>query len=287
MTDTTTIPTWPKLSLPHGLLPGTLLAANVFVRSAMFSTLDYAGSARRPDVLESLKISAIAPYDVEQVGGSRLSQSDADLLFWLLARAYRGGPPRGPARVYFRRAEALAALQRKRGGKTDALLDVSLIRLSRAEFVAKFHAVNSKFRLLACVERVEREEKQYDYWVDISGGVAELLACGEWLLIGEERGLLAGDSLARGLHAFYTSHKSAYPMLPSTLKAIMGRESMQNSKWRRALDAALLKVRGVTGWWQCEVVKTGPHAGKVVVLKGRKPKTLRRPAINKAVPDAN
>ena len=158
VTDTTTIPTWPKLSLPHGLLPGTLLAANVFVRSAMFSTLDYAGSARRPDVLESLKISAIAPYDVEQVGGSRLSQSDADLLFWLLARAYRGGPPRGPARVYFRRAEALAALQRKRGGKTDALLDVSLIRLSRAEFVAKFHAVNSKFRLLACVERVERED---------------------------------------------------------------------------------------------------------------------------------
>lgn len=269
--ETTSHTAWPELTLPHGLLADTRIAANMLVRSAAFSTLDYAGGAVRPAIDEPLSLAAIAPYSLEQVAGVRLSQTDADLFYWLLSRAYRGGAPRGNARVYFKRGEALAALGRGRGGKTDVLLDESLARLYQADFKYAVPGAVGRSRLVSCIERFDDDDKPYDYRVTVSDGVAALLDGGEWLvLLGKEREQLAGDPLAKGLHAFYTSHKSAFPMLPSTLKALMGRESMQDSKWRHALDRALAHLKEVTGWVQCEVVKAGPLAGKVVVLKGLK-----------------
>lgn len=274
----TTTTEWPELSLPLGVLGDTRIAANLFVRSAMFSTLEFAGGAARPAITEPLPLAAIAPYRIKQVEGARLSQSDADLFFWLLSRAYRNGAPKGSVQVYFKCGEALTALGRARGGKTDALLGESLLRLSGAVFVYELPGVSSRSRLLTHVERFDNKEKPYDYKVTIAGGVAELLDGGEWLTLpGKVREKLAGDPLARGLHAFYASHKSAFPMLPSTLKGLMGRETMQDSKWRTALENALAKVKTATGWPQCELVKEGSWAGKVAVRK----RAARRPAKSK------
>lgn len=274
MKETTSPTEWPELTLPHGLLTDARISANLLVRSAAFSTLDYAGGAIRPEIKEPLPLVAIAPYQLEQTAGVRLSQSDADLFYWLLSRAYRHGTPKeGNVWVYFKRSEALAALGRARGGKTDALLDDSLMRLYQADFAYNVPGTIGRSRLVSCIERFKDEDKNYDYRVSISDGVAALLDGGEWLvLLGKEREQLANDPLAKGLHAFYTSHRSAFPMLPSTLKALMGRDSMQDSKWRHALDKALEHVQKVTGWLQCEVVKEGPYAGKVVVHKGYKPR---------------
>lgn len=273
MKETTALTAWPELTLPHGLLTDTRISANLLVRSAAFSTLDYAGGAIRPEIKEPLQLAAIAPYELEQVAGVRLSQNDSDLFYWLLARAYRDGPPSGDPHVYFKRNEAFQALGRARGGKTDVLLEDSLMRLYQADFAYKVPGIAGRTRMISGIERFASNSKPYDYRVSLAQGVAALLEGGEWLVLpGTEREQLAERSLAKGLHAFYTSHRSAFPMFPATLKKLMGRESMQDSKWRHALDKALEHVQKATGWVQCEVVKAGPYTGKVVVHKGYKPR---------------
>lgn len=261
---------WPELELKYGVLADTRIAANALVRSAVFSTLDYSGGAQRPEINdEPLSLAAIKPYRIEQVAGPRLSQTDADLFFWLLSRAYRDGTPAASACVYFTRAEALTALHRKRGGKTDSLLDESLQRLYGADFTYQMPGVEGRSRLVSCVERFDAAEKPYEYKVTISDGIASFLDGGEWIALSAAvRAELANDPLARGLYAFYASHSTAYPMLPATLKALMGRESMQESKWLHALKKALAKVKEATGWVQCEVAEKGKWEGKVVVIKG-------------------
>src|SRR5690606_6192773 len=120
---------WPKLDLPYGLLMKAVLAPNALVRGSVFSTLEYAGAAERPVITEPLLLAMMKQYRIEQIAGVRLSQSDADVFFWLLSRIYRRGDPSGSPSTFFEHKEALAELGRKRGGKTDLLLADSLDRL--------------------------------------------------------------------------------------------------------------------------------------------------------------
>ncbi|HDR8940091.1 hypothetical protein LGM38_29075 [Burkholderia vietnamiensis] len=272
-------PEWPELNLPHGVKEDTRVAPHILVRSAVFSTLEYAGAAQRPTIVQSepMQLDAMSQYHVEQLEGPRLSQSDADLLFWLLARAYRDGDPKDSATVFFKRAEALAALGRSRGGKTDALLNDSLQRLCLAEFNFEQRDAATgemqplaRTRLLSKVDCPADKSAPYDYRVTIAGGVATLLRGNAWLaLSGQVRKMLASDPLAKGLHVHFASNKKVFDVWPDTLKGLMGRESMkQDSKWLRVLELALAKVGAATRWPQCELAKSGPSAGKVVVKKG-------------------
>ena len=281
---------WPELKLPHGVKNDARIAPHVLVRSAVFSTLEYAGAAQRPIVVKTapLQLDAMSHYRVQQLEGPRLSQSDADLMFWLLSRAYRSGAPNDRATVFFKRGEALTALGRSRGGKTDALLDDSLQRLCAAEFhfeerdkATEEMKPLAQTRLLSRVERIDDEAKPYDYRVTIAEGVAPLLEGGSWLVLpGQVRRELASDPLARGLHAHFASNARVHATWSETLKGQMGRagemgrEQMQASKWRGVLTSALAKVQAATGWPQCELVTEGPLAGKVLVRKGSVP---RRP----------
>lgn len=281
---------WPSIDLPHGLMADARLAPHVLVRTAAFSTLDYSGAARRPTFTEPTILATMAPFHVAQTAGSRLSQSDAEIFFWLLGRAYRHGAPVGNADVYFKRAEALEAMGRRRGGKSDRLIGESLHRLSSARFNCNSIGIGSQndVQLLSSVIRHSSLEKPYDYKVTLPRSAAALLDANEWVVMqADVRIELVDDPLALSLHAFYSSHRSAYPMLPGTLKMLMGRESMQESKWRHALCKALMRVQSVTGWWQCELVKEGMYAGKVEVKKGtghrrptpKRPRLRRRPSI--------
>lgn len=168
--------------------------------------------------------------------------------------------------MYFRRNEVFAALGRSRGGKSDLLLDDSLQRLCSAEF--KYDVLGSRHQttLLSSCDRMDGDN---DYRATIAGAVAPLLDAGEWLLLqGKIRKQLAADPLAVGLHAFYASHQHAYPMLTTTLKALMGRESMQESKWQAKLVLSLGLVQAATGWLKCGIASSGQYAGKVVVQTG-------------------
>ena len=287
------LPMWPKLDLPYGLLMKAVLAPNALVRGSVFSTLEYAGAAERPVITEPLLLATMKQYRIEQIAGVRLSQSDADVFFWLLSRIYRRGDPSGSPSTFFEHKEALAELGRKRGGKTDLLLADSLDRLGQAEFTYELHrsddgehpgavddedaesagkrppSIVGRTRLLSRVERCDRLDSKYDYQVTIAAGVAVFFDRNDWVVLpNTERKQLSKEPLARGLYAFYYSHRHAYAMLPETLKKLMGRESMQNSKWLHALATALAKVKTATGWPECEVAQVGRYAGKIVVTKG-------------------
>jgi len=293
---------WPELKLPYRLRDEKRVAPHVLVRSSVFSTLDYSGAAVRPMIIKTtpLQLPSMSQYRVEQLEGPRLSQTDADLLFWMLSRAYHNGAPKDTATVFFRRAEVLKALCRKRGGKTDAMLDASLQRLCSAEF--HFEERNKttgemrflvQTRLLASVVRSEDDAKSYDYRVTIADGVAVLLENGSWVaLSGPLRNELASDPLALALYAQFESNEKVYPTHSETIKGQMGRAGvvltpdetnaeevqkktgMQTSKWLSALRRALAKVEAATKWPQCELATAGANAGMVVV---RKRSTRRRP----------
>ena len=274
MSETTTT-TWPDL--PFRATEDTRIAPHILVRSAVFSTLDFAGAAPRPTTTEAepLPLAAMSQYRVAQLDGPRLSQGDAEVFFWLLSRAYRNGAPKGSATVFFKRAEVLTALGRSRGGKTDALLDESLQRLCLAEFNFEVHDKASgqmqrlgRTRLLAKVDRFSNNP-HYEYRVTIADGVAALMQNGAAVkLSATVCRELARDPLAQGLHAHFASNKFIYKTKFETLKALMGRGSTkQDSKWLRVLETALAKVSAATTWSQCELAKTGEFAGKVVVRK--------------------
>lgn len=265
------MPAWPELDLPYGLLDGNRIAANVLVRSAVFSTMEFSGAAERPTITEPLALATLKNHEILQVAGVRLSQSDADLFFWLVSRAYCSGAPEVEAQVCFSAPEALSALGRARGGKTTNLLEQSLRRLHDADFLFKVPNLVGQSRLLSSVEHLPLSAPAQEYAVTIAADVASLLSVREWFILrGGERDQLAGEPLARGLHAFYASHSMRpYPMWTSTLKRLMGRESMQESKWLHALDNALAKVKAASGWGQCERLQSGEFAGKVVITKGK------------------
>lgn len=296
------VTSWPELKLPYGLQDEKRLAPHALVRSSVFSTLEYSGAAVRPVVVKTapLQLPAMSQYRVEQLEGPRLSQSDADLMFWILARAYRHGAPKNKATVFFKRAEVLKALCRKRGGKTDAMLDASLQRLCSAEF--RFEERDKateemrplvQTRLLASADRIEDDAKPYDYRVTIADGVGALLENGSWVALqGSVRNELASDPLALALYAQFESNEKVYPTHAETLKGQMGRagvvlttvetdseevpkkKGMQTSKWLSALRQALARVEVATKWPQCELATEGPSAGMVVV---RKRNVRRRP----------
>ena len=269
---------WPDLRLPHGVKTDSLIIPHVLARSAVFGTLEYAGGAIRPTVSHDnpLSLDATSQYEVEQTNGPRLSQGDADLFYWMLGRVYRDGAPPGSAQTRFKRAEALTALGRTRGGKSDFLLENSLQRLVQAHFNFRIRDCATgemqhwtSTRLLSASQRPENNTTQYDYHVEFAEEVALLLHDNSWLTMrGAVRNRFVGDSLAKGLHAYFASNKQVFAMWPETLKRLMGRETMQNSKWLRVLGAALKKISTETGWPQCEIVQVGQHAGKVSVRKG-------------------
>lgn len=305
MEKESSLSTWPKIDLQYGLLLKAILVPNALARSSVFSTLEYAGGAERPVITEPLLLATMKQYRIEQIAGVRLSQSDADVFFWLLARIYRDGHPGGSPSAFFENKEALGELGRKRGGKTDLLLAESLDRLGQAEFAYELHrpddgehpgivdeegaepaserlpSIVGRTRLLSRVERCDRAGSKYDYQVTIAAGVAVLLDRNDWVVLpSTERVQLATDPLARGLYAFYSSHKFAYPMLPATLKKLMGRESMQNSKWLNALAIALAKMKTATGWRACEVAQTGKYKGKIVVEKGARRRPRKKVSVS-------
>ena len=300
---------WPELKLPYGFQEDKCLAPHALVRSSVFSTLEYSGAAVRPVVVKTapLQLSSMSHYRVVQVEGPRLSQSDADVMFWMLARAYRYGAPKNKATVYFSRAEVLKALSRKRGGKTDAMLHASLQRLSLAEFhFEERDKVTGEMRpivqtrLLESADVIEDDAKPCDYRVTIADGVAALLENGSWVgLKAAVRKELAGDPLALALYAQFESNQKVYATHAETLKGQMGRagvvlttddatseevpekkkNGMQTSKWLHALTQALKRVEAATKWPECQIATEKPHIGMVVVRKGnvrRKPpqKTL-------------
>jgi hypothetical protein len=211
---------------------------------------------------------------VFQTAGRGLDQGDADVFYELLRRVFNSGQEtRREARVCFNRSELVKALGRAPGGKTRKLLDESLDRLFRAEFEFSVPGVFvGKSRLILkmyCCEPGSIAELDYDYDVLLDVELSRLFDNGRWsILRRSERQRLSRNPLAKGLHSFFSTHASPHPMKPDTLRLLMGRHTMQSSKFLAVLEPALGAVKLATGWPKCELQREGKHAGKVVVDKG-------------------
>jgi hypothetical protein len=280
--DETPATTWPKLSLPHGL-GKNVITAHALARSAIFSTQSYGPFAERPQCFGRTSLPTTGDIKVFQTAGHRLDQGDADVFYELLRRVLTDTrETHREARVYFCRGELLNALGRSLGGNTRKCLDESLDRLFRADFefsVPKLFV--GKSRLILKMHRREQESAgNYDYDVLLDVELARLFGQRQWTILRQsQRKRLEGNPLAKGLHAFYSTQLTPYPMNLVTLKNLMGRESMQNSKWRAVLQTALTKVKQATGWAVCELKLEGRDAGKIVVER-EKPADIGPPTPN-------
>ncbi|OWJ57812.1 plasmid replication initiator TrfA [Paraburkholderia caledonica] len=265
-----TLATWRKLPLKYGLR-NNLVTAHALARSAIFSTQSYRCHAQRPLYLEKTPLTSTSDIKVFQTAGHQLDQGDADVFYELLRRVFASEcEMQRESRVCFNRAELLKALGRSSGGKTRKLLDESLDRLFRAEFEFSVPGLfTGKSRLILKMHRRDKESTAvFDFDVLLDVELAKLFDRKQWALLRQsQRQLLEGNPLARGLHAFYSTLVSPYPMYPETLKQLMGRQTMQESKWRAALLTALDKLKRATGWTRCELETEGKNAGKVVVVR--------------------
>nr|WP_294866546.1 plasmid replication initiator TrfA [uncultured Pseudogulbenkiania sp.] len=261
---------WPELPLPYGLHKN-FVTPNALAQSAIFSTQFYRRHVDRPQYFEKTQLAATGGSEIYQTVGQQLDQNDADVFYELIRQVFEQGKEGGrEARVRFNRSAMLSALGRAPGGKTRKLLDDSIDRLFAAEFEFVIPDVfTGKSRLILKMHRQEsRSDSGCDYDVLLDLELAQLFNKRQWAILKKtERSLLAGDLLAKGLHAYYSTQQTPYPMKPSTLKTLMGREAMQESKWRMALQVSLEKVKQATGWTVCELSSQGATAGKVVVEK--------------------
>jgi hypothetical protein len=266
---------WPKLALPHGLGKNSV-TAQALARSAIFSTQSYGPKAERPQYFAKTELATTKTSDIKvfQSAGRGLDQGDADVFYELLRRVFNSGQEmHREARVCFNRCELIKTLGRAPGGKTRKLLDDSLDRLFRAEFEFSVPGLFvGKSRLILKMQCREPESAmacEYDYDVLLDVELSRLFDHGQWAILRRsQRQLLSRNPLARGLHAFYSTHLSSYAMDPETLRLLMGRKTMQSSKFLAVLEPALAEVKAATGWAKCELQLGGKNAGKVVVERG-------------------
>ncbi|WP_176079426.1 plasmid replication initiator TrfA [Paraburkholderia tropica] len=265
---------WPKLPLPYGL-GKNFVTAHAFARIAVFSTQKYGPKAQRPIYSSKTKLGATATSEISvfQTAGQGLDQGDAEVFYELLRRVFENAHEmHREARVCFNRGDFIKTLGRALGGKTRALLDESLDRLFRAEFEFSVPGVFvGKSRLILKMLRFDRETKgdcDYDVLLDVE--LAKLFGGGQWTLLRRsELDCLAGNPLAKGLYAFYSTHLKPYPMNLETVRDLMGRPKMQLGKFVDVLEPALALLKEATGWTKCELERKGKNAGRVVVEKSR------------------
>jgi hypothetical protein len=212
-----------------------------------------------------------------QVAGERLDQGDCDVYAWLLTRAYqRGLADKSDARIFFTQEEAISERGRKRGTKNFRLFRESLLRLYKADIVYKTPYATGRTRLISSIEEPTPEsKKKYDYEVIISAKVGDFFRKGDFrILLNEEREKL-NDYLSKWLHAFYSSHAYPIKFTCDLIKSYADRTDTTDKIWREKLDAALVKVKEVTGWLQCEVKQEDGKPPRIIVRKG-KPQFPRR-----------
>lgn len=239
------------LPLPYGLGSNTI-TARALVRSAIFSSQFYRGPSTRPCYQRPTRLASAEGFDVLQLSGWQLDQADAELWHQIVRVAVLAGQGAltSYATVNVSLAQLMSATTRKKGGKTRALLSSSLQRLTDATFEIRCRHQTVLFQPVVMVTSAAAKSGRLE--VTLGAGLPELVQERQLVVLRRaERTPLLQEPLACGLHAYFASHVTPYPIKSQTLKRLLGRDSMQDSKWRLALVAALGRLREVTGWPVC------------------------------------
>lgn len=252
-----------QLPLPYGLGSNTV-TARALARSAIFSSQPYRGPSTRPCYQGPTRLASVEEFEVWQLSGWQLDQADSELWYQIVRVAVLAaqGVVTSYATVNVSLAQLMAATTRKKGGKTRRLLSSSLERLMAATFQIRCRHQTVLFQPL--VEVTSAAAKSGLLEVTLGAGLPELVQERQLVVLKRaERTPLLQDPLACGLHAYFASHVTPYPIKSQTLKRLLGRDSMQDSKWRLLLVAALNRLKEVTGWPVCFL---GPD-DKVTVMR--------------------
>lgn len=252
-----------SLPLPYGLGSNTL-TARALVRSAVFSTQPYRGPSARPCYQRPTRLASADEFEVWQLSGWQLDQADAELWHQIVRVAVlqNQGTVTSHATVNVSHTQLMSAAARNKGGKTRTLLSSSLQRLMAATFEIQSRRQAVLFQPLMAVTAASTQSGRLD--VTLGAGLPELVQGRQFVILRRsERTPLLREPLACGLHAYFASHVMPYPIKSHTLKRLLGRGSMQDSKWRLALTAALVRLREVTGWSVCNLGTDG----KVTVVR--------------------
>jgi hypothetical protein len=267
------------LDLKYGLGQNTAVP-NVIARSSIFSSHIYRGVVERPFASSPFEIEALGGTAICQTAGYRLDQSDAEV-FYEVMRAFfsRIGETTLSLRISIERTHLLSSIGRKKGGKTNLLLRDSLDRLSKVSF--DISEACGRCYTVGIFQSVtypgENHLKKKHVEIEIDQRLIELYTDNRWTLLKKTELCGLKSPIARALYAYYKTHNDTpYALLPCTVKKLVGRVGMQDSKWFAQLCSALDELRRVTSWEVCGLEESGVRAGKVVVVKRASKQCARR-----------
>lgn len=253
------------LNLEHGLGKNSAVP-HILARTGVFSSQIYRGPTKRPIATLPFKLHTFGDSTASQTAGQRLDQSDADVFYELIRTLFSRDTSIDPLLPFEIEPQALlAAMKRKKGGKTNALLDTSLRRLSQAKFeVNEKSGRKYNFGIVTMSAAPTTCSNSIFISMEIDPQLLRLYTSDGWtLLLKSERNKLRLP-ISKALYAYYRTHRAQpHAHKATTIKNLVGRNGMDETKWRTQLRAALCELQSATGWATCELT----DAGHVVVIK--------------------
>jgi hypothetical protein len=276
------------LNLKYGLGSNSAVP-HVIARSEIFSSQIYRGSVERPKAIVPLKIDTLGGATIIQTSGHRLDQSDADVFYELVCAFFtRAHNNEDNLQILIEHRDLLARVGRSKGGKTNALLRNSLERLVDARFdILEADGNHYSIGILKNVTYPAEGSFKKEIKIKFDARLIELYLGNQWAILKKKERSVLKSPIAKALYAYYKTHNNKpFPLLPTTIRRLVGRSETKNAKWLTQLRIALDELKNSTGWQVCELVKSGDRTGKVVVVKragAHQPPRENRPIIPQEV----
>ncbi|MBW4473947.1 MAG: replication initiator protein A [Stenomitos rutilans HA7619-LM2] len=202
---------------------------NSFIRSALFSAIQ--GKDRR-----SLKEATLYSQQgiTVKYTGEQLNQEDLTLWETLvhLARKHPLGN-----HCSFTAHGILKAMRLPTGGEQHRQLHSAIIRLT-ATAVEIIH--EGKIYFGSLIKSGTKSEPTAHYTIELNRDLIRLYGESQWTAIDwEQRLALRRKSLAQALHAYYSSHRTPYPVKLATLQRLTGCKNTQAASFKRQSRTAL------------------------------------------------
>jgi len=202
---------------------------NAFLRSALFPAIQ---SKDRVYLKEKVVVSQKGT--VVKFTGEQLNQEDMTVWETLvhLAREH----PLGNV-CNFTAHGILKAMNMPTGGKNHKELHSSIIRLTACA-VQVTHEGKTYFGPL--IKSGVKDEITKHYTIELNRELIRLYGETQWTAIDWQQRLdLRRKHLAQALHAYYSSHRSPYPVKLSTLQQLTGSRNKQPASFKRQAKTAL------------------------------------------------
>lgn len=207
-------------------------APNSFIRSALFAAIQ--GKDR-----QYLKEQVLASQDgiIIKYTGEQLNQSDLDVWETIVHMARE--QPLGTF-CSFTAHGLLKALGLPTGNSQHKQLHSTLLRLTACA-VEVHHEGRTYFGPL--IKSGAKDDLTRHYGVELNKGIIHLFGENAWTALDwQQRQQLRGQPLAQALHAFYSSHRTPFPVKIATLKAYTGSRNKQGASFKRQVKIALQEL---------------------------------------------